>query len=84
MYCRGAVNLAARSGRGGTTGLAAGWPANGRGATGWVGNAGDCARGASGLGLAGNPAGLGAIGVPGRTPAGSDPAGIGCRGPDKT
>ena len=30
MTGRGALNLAARSGRGGTTGRAAGWPASGR------------------------------------------------------
>lgn len=88
---RGGASLAARSARGGTTGRAAGCPASGR-----AGGLGADGIGAPGAGDGPVPAvGCGALGArpatPGRVKIGADggdgwltPAGIGCRGPDKT
>jgi len=93
MAGRGALNLAARSGRGGTTGRATGWPAKVRadpaGATPEPASGADgpAARGASmgrvGRGITAGRAGeLIALGAPGRRPS-AGAVGNGCRGPDR-
>ena len=70
MTGRGEPSLAARSGRGGTTGRAIGWPARGR----VEGLAGGAGRGAKGRGIAG---------VALRGPS-EGTEGNGARGPDST
>jgi hypothetical protein len=79
MAGRGALNFAAKSGRGGTTGRADGWPAKGLDGAPGVGpvraSAGACGRGACGNDGRG-PDGMG------RTASGAM-AGIGARGPDR-
>jgi hypothetical protein len=95
MAGRGALSFAARSGRGGTTGRAAGWPARVRAEPGAVpapvGGAGDVggmtarlvSMGRDGRGITAGRAGeLIALGAPGRR-ASVGAAGKGCRGPDK-
>ncbi|MCU1275307.1 MAG: hypothetical protein JWO48_2738 [Bryobacterales bacterium] len=82
---RDCESLAARSGRGGTTGRTAGWPASpGRAAALRIGAGGAGARGVCPAGAVDRAVNEGAVPLPMRTGSGGrTPPGIGCRGPDR-